>query len=80
MIQELKGRLILMGARGRPVCDTGALASLLVALGEIALDFEDQLASVDLNPVMVMPQGQGTITVDVLTLLKERDGPRSGLP
>jgi acetyltransferase len=71
MIQELKGGSILMGARGRPLCDTGALADLLVALGEIALDFEGQVASVDLNPVMVMPQGQGAVAVDVLALLKD---------
>jgi acetyltransferase len=71
MIQELKGSPILTGARGRPVCDTGALARVIVALGEIALDFEDRLASVDLNPVMVMPQGQGAIAVDVFAPLKE---------
>jgi acyl-CoA synthetase (NDP forming) len=70
MIQELKGSPILMGARGRASADTGALASLLMALGEIALDFEDQLASVDLNPVMVLPRGQGVVAVDVLASLK----------
>jgi acetyltransferase len=70
MIRELKGSPILMGARGRAAADTGALASLLVALGEIALDFEDQLASVDLNPVMVLPRGQGVVAVDVLASLK----------
>ncbi|MGH7768170.1 MAG: acetate--CoA ligase family protein [Candidatus Binatia bacterium] len=71
MIQELKGSAILTGARGRPVSDVGALADLLVALGEVALDFEDVLAAVDLNPVMVLPQGRGAIAVDVLAVLKK---------
>jgi acyl-CoA synthetase (NDP forming) len=70
MIQELKGCAILTGARGRPVSDVFALADLLVALGEVALDFEDVLAAVDLNPVMVLPQGRGAIAVDVLVALK----------
>jgi hypothetical protein len=56
------------------------LANLLVGLGEIALDFEDQLASADLNPVMVMPQGQGATAVDVLALLKEAHRPGSEIP
>ncbi len=71
MIRELKGSAILMGARGRPVCDIAALADLLTGLGEIALDFENVLAAVDLNPIMVMPKGEGAVAVDVLAVLKE---------
>jgi acetyltransferase len=71
MIEELKGSAILTGARGRPVGDVSALADLLVALGNVALDFEDILAGVDLNPVMVLPQGRGAIAVDVLAALKQ---------
>ncbi|HEY2988776.1 MAG TPA: acetate--CoA ligase family protein [Candidatus Binatia bacterium] len=74
MIRELKGLAILTGARGRPVCDVSALADLLVALGEIALDCEDFLPAVDLNPVMVLPQGQGAVAVDVLALLHPSKG------
>jgi acetate---CoA ligase (ADP-forming) len=71
MIQELKGLAILTGVRGRPVCDVSALGDLLVALGEIALDFEDFLEAVDLNPVMVLPKGRGAVGVDALALLNQ---------
>jgi acetate---CoA ligase (ADP-forming) len=70
MIQELKGSAILTGARGRPASDVSALADLLVTLGEVALDFEDVLAAVDLNPVMVLQQGRGVVAVDVLAALE----------
>lgn len=74
MIQELRGSPILMGARGRPVCDISALTALLVALGEVALDFEDFLEAIDLNPVMVRPKGEGVVAVDALVVLKEEQG------
>jgi acetyltransferase len=80
MIRELKGSPILLGARGRPASDIVALAALLVALGEVALDFEEPLGSLDLNPVIVMPNGGGAAAVDVLALLKEEHKPRSGPP
>jgi acetyltransferase len=79
MIDELKGGALLKGARGGLVCDIAALADLLVALGEIALDFEDLLAAVDLNPVMVLPQGRGAVAVDVLAALKTEKEDSNGL-
>jgi len=72
MIRELKGGAILMGARGRPACDVSALADVLVALGEAALDFEEILDAVDLNPVMVLAAGRGAVAVDVLATLKNQ--------
>jgi acetyltransferase len=79
MIQELKGSALLTGARGRTVGDISALADLLVALGNVALDFEDILAGVDLNPVIILPQGRGAIAVDVLAALKTKKENSNGI-
>lgn len=74
MIHELRSSPILTGARGKPPCDVGALAELLVGLGELAVDFSDIVDAVDLNPVMVRAAGGGLAAVDVLVTLKEDEG------
>jgi acyl-CoA synthetase (NDP forming) len=74
MIRELKASAILTGARDKPPGDVAALADILVALGEVALDFEEILEAVDLNPVMVLPAGHGAVAVDVLAVLKKKKG------
>jgi acetyltransferase len=71
MIRELRGSAILTGARGRAECDVSALADLLVALGQIAVEFEDRLEALDLNPVMVRPKGMGVVAADALLMLKQ---------
>jgi acetyltransferase len=71
MVRELKGAAVLAGARGRPVRDVGRLGEILVALGELARDFEEVVEAVDLNPVMVLPEGKGALAVDLLVVLTE---------
>ena len=66
MIGELKGRRILEGFRGRPKADTEALVRVLVQIGQMATDLRDLLISLDLNPLMVLPEGKGVRVVDVV--------------
>jgi acetyltransferase len=63
MLDELRGRALLHGARGRPPADTGALADLLVRLGALATARAD-IRAIDLNPVLVLERG--AIAVDWL--------------
>jgi acyl-CoA synthetase (NDP forming) len=65
MLDELRGRALLHGARGRPPADTGALADLLVRLRALAAARAD-IRAIDLNPVLVLPQGRGAVAVDWL--------------
>ena len=55
---------LLQGFRGRPAGDIAALTGLLVQLARLAMDQAGQVSSLDLNPVMVLPQGQGVRVVD----------------
>ncbi len=70
MIAEIKGFKLLQGVRGNPPADIAALADALVALSKFAAIHTDQLDSIDLNPFIVLPQGQGAIALDCLIVPK----------
>lgn len=66
LIHRLKGAPLLTGARGKQPADIEAVAALIVALSKFAVDYADALATIDLNPVIVHPAGQGVSVVDAL--------------
>jgi acyl-CoA synthetase (NDP forming) len=66
MILSLKGAPLLQGARGRPKADIGALAEMLSRLSVVAHQSGEKLRSIDLNPVIVLPQGEGAFAVDAV--------------
>ena len=69
MLDDLRGRRVLDGVRGRPAVDRSAIADLLVALSRLALQRPDIL-EVDLNPVIATPEG--ALAVDALVVLAGR--------
>jgi acyl-CoA synthetase (NDP forming) len=71
MLRELRGYRVLEGARGRPRADVPALVDLLVGVSRFAVDSAGVLAALDLNPVAVLPEGQGALAVDALAVLDE---------
>ncbi|WP_460483765.1 acetate--CoA ligase family protein, partial [Cupriavidus yeoncheonensis] len=66
MIRSIKGAPLLLGARGRPVADVAALAKTLSRLSSFAVAAGPRLQSIDLNPVIAMPEGQGAYAVDAV--------------
>jgi hypothetical protein len=46
--------------------DTDVLADLMVKLSQFAFDHADDIAEVDLNPVIVHAKGDGVTVVDAL--------------
>ncbi len=66
LIGELKGAALLDGVRGARPADKAALAELMVALSRFAADHADQIAEIDLNPVIVHEAGEGLSVVDAL--------------
>jgi len=70
MIAEVKGARLLQGFRGKPAADVDALASTLVRVSHMAVQLEGQLAELDINPLMVLPAGQGVKAVDALLVLQ----------
>ena len=57
MIDEIRGRAILNGVRGADPVDVKALAGTLSQLSFFAAENEENLSSVDLNPLIVLPNG-----------------------
>ncbi|MGE0259909.1 MAG: acetate--CoA ligase family protein [Alphaproteobacteria bacterium] len=71
MIAEVKGARLLQGFRGRPPADVEALADTLVRVSHLAMHLEEHLAELDINPLVVLPSGQGVKAVDALVVLRE---------
>jgi len=70
MVAEVKGAKLLRGFRGQPPADIDALADALVRVSHLAVHLEGQLAELDINPLMVLPAGQGVKAVDALVVLQ----------
>ena len=66
MIAGLRGARRLEGARGRTRCDIDALAAALAALSRFAAAHADTVESVDVNPFVVLPEGEGGLALDAL--------------
>jgi len=70
MITEVKGARLLQGFRGRPAAHLAALADTLVRVSYLATHLEGHLAELDINPLMVLPSGQGVKAVDALVVFR----------
>lgn len=70
MILSIKGAPLLLGARGRPKADIAALATALSRLSVFAHQAGPRLLSVDLNPVIVLPEGEGAFALDAVIELE----------
>jgi acetyltransferase len=71
MIDDLPVLATLVGGvRGRPAADRQALVDCLVRLVRFGEQLGDRLESVDLNPLLVRPRGQGVVALDALVVLR----------
>jgi acyl-CoA synthetase (NDP forming) len=71
MIDEIRGRALLSGVRGAPASDIGALADLLVRISEFAAAHAEDIETVDLNPVVAWPKGEGVVALDALVVPRQ---------
>jgi succinyl-CoA synthetase beta subunit len=55
-IQELTAARLLQGYRGHPAGDTDALAACVTTVGDL-LDSREAIVELDVNPVLVTPEG-----------------------
>ena len=66
MVREVKGYRLLTGFRGAPEADVGAVVATLMAISSLAQRYADRAPELDINPLMVLPNGQGVKAVDAL--------------
>jgi acetyl coenzyme A synthetase (ADP forming)-like protein len=70
MIEETRVSRLLKGYRGSPPADVAALERLLLALGALA-EAAPRIAEIDLNPVIVHPNGEGISLIDARVRLSD---------
>jgi acetyltransferase len=68
MVRETKAGQLLAGQRGQQPADINAVADCIMHLSQLALDFP-QIQEVEVNPLLVLPQGQGAIALDGRAIL-----------
>ena len=71
MLRGLKGFKLLDGYRGAPKADVAGAARAIAALGDAVLAGGPRLREVEVNPLLVMPEGKGAVAVDALVLLTD---------
>ena len=72
MIGEVKALRALAGYRGRQAGDLDAVADAIVKLSTLAAGENPAVAEAEINPLIVLKQGEGVIAVDALIRLAER--------
>ena len=71
MVRELKSWPLLDGFRGRPKADVEALVAATVAFSRMAVWLGDRLIEAEINPIFVLPAGQGVRAADGLVVLTD---------
>ncbi|MEQ8348374.1 MAG: acetate--CoA ligase family protein [Sneathiellaceae bacterium] len=68
MLAELRGLRIATGYRGLPRGDLGALADAVAALSQLAAPGLESIAEAEINPLLLLAEGEGVVAVDALVL------------
>lgn len=68
LIGQTRAARLLAGYRGAPEADRPALEALLVRISAIAEAYADRIETIELNPVAVLPAGQGACPLDALII------------
>ena len=65
-LMSLKVAKLLKGFRGKPAGDQQAIVDAVLAVAAFAVDHWDTLEELDVNPLIVLPEGEGVIAADAL--------------
>ena len=69
MVAELHGRRLLEGFRGAPPADIPALVEAVLAFAGMAEALGSRLREAEINPLFVLPRGQGVRAADGVAVL-----------
>lgn len=64
MLERTRAGVRLKGWRGRPPADRRAVVEVMLRLSQAASDFPS-ISELEINPLYVLPEGQGALAVDV---------------
>ncbi len=71
MLGELKAAPLLRGFRGAAKADVAALSKLIAEISVLAARLKDSVSEIELNPVLVHPEGKGVTIVDALVVKRK---------
>lgn len=64
MVRDIKTYKLLEGVRGEPPSDIDKIVECIERLSQLAME-QDLIEELDINPLIVYPQGEGAVVVDV---------------
>ena len=68
LLRSLRGAPLLLGARGRPAMDVGAVARFVTAFSDLAVR-HPEIAEMEVNPLLATPDG--AVGLDARVVLHE---------
>jgi len=68
MIESIKSYRVLQGMRGNPPSDIPAIKDCILRLSQLVSD-HDEITELDINPLIVYPEGEGCVVADSRVLL-----------
>ena len=68
VLRDLKVNALLDGYRGAPVIDLKDIAQVAVRVGRM-LSENPEMAEVDINPLVALPNGRGVMALDALIVV-----------
>ena len=71
MIESTRAGKLLQGFRGGPVYDLDAVVDVIGRLSQLALD-HPSIAEVEVNPLLVLPEGQGALVLDARMIIDSK--------
>jgi acetyltransferase len=71
MLERTRAGALLQGYRGAPPADRESVLAAMVALARLAHHLDDRIESIDINPFVALPAGQGALALDALVVLRE---------
>jgi acyl-CoA synthetase (NDP forming) len=73
MLGEIRAHALLDGVRGQPPADKAAIVDTLLRVGQLVQDFPE-IVELDINPLVVYPQEQGAVAIDMRLVLTKEPG------
>jgi acetyl coenzyme A synthetase (ADP forming)-like protein len=73
MLKEIRTHALLDGVRGQPAVDKSAIIETLLRIGQLVQDFPE-IVELDINPLIVYPEEQGAISIDMRLVLSREPG------
>jgi len=73
MVRSIRGYKLFKGFRGKPKADIESIEKAMVRLSEMVMN-HPEISEMDINPLLVHPEGQGSTVADCRIILKQPDG------